>query len=214
MATVQGIIDFADRKFLSAETIANKVSDINDIYIGVYIEINRLKNETEIYELTTVADQPTYSLPSNCRMENIESIVISTDVDGTEFESVEYIGLNNSLPSIGKYYGRATDGTFFLFADALPIQTTGLIVRIYYYKRPTLLSESSLSTIPELDSDYHDLLKFGLIQSLASQGLDSKTDIADYWQGQYDKKLQKVTKALSERYSAAPTQRSQVRERM
>lgn len=214
MSSVSEIINFADRKFQNSETTANKVSDLNDIYLDLYIKINRLKNETEIYELTTIADQPTYSLPSNCRMENIERVVISTDTTGTEFEVVDYIGIKDELLSVGRYYGRATEGTFFLFEDGLPVQTTGLIVQIYYYKRPTLLSESSLSTIPELDTDYHDLLKFGLIQSLASQGLDPKTDIADYWQAKYDEKLKEVMDDLSERYNTAPTQRSQVRERM
>jgi len=213
MSTVQEIIDFADRMFLNSETTANKIKDLNDIYVDLYVSLNRLKNDIEITNLSSVADLAIYTLPSNCRIENIEDVLISTSTSGTEFESVSYAGIKDDITS-GKYYGRASESTFFLFEDGLPVQTTGLIIYIYYYKRPTLLDSNNLSAIPELDVDYHDLLKSGLIQSLASQGPNPETGTADYWQAKYDEKLKKVTNALSERYNTASTQRSQVRERM
>jgi hypothetical protein len=213
MATVQEIINFADRKFPNSETTANKIIDLNDIYLDLYIMINKLKNELEPYPFITLSNQSKYPMPSNCRIENIEKIVVSTDVYGTTFNSFDYAGLEDNISS-GRYYGRATEGTFFLFEDGLPLQTTGLIGQIYYYKRPTLLSSLSLSTIPELDVDYHDLLKFGLIQSLAAQGHNPDTEIADYWQKKYDEKLKKVMDDLSERYNVAPTRKTQAKERM
>jgi hypothetical protein len=214
MPTVQEICDYADRKYPNSETAANKVSDLNDIHSEVFVKIARLKNEYEIYETSTVADQLTYSLPSNCTIDNIIAVKVSkttTISSSTEWNDYEYAGLNLET-TIGRYYGYSPDQKIALLNDDLPISTTGLSIRIFYYKKPSALSSSNMSAVPELHEDYHNLLKYGLIQALASQGHNPDTEIADYWQKKYDEFMDAVVKNLSDRGSKMSTNSAQAQE--
>jgi hypothetical protein len=212
MPSVQQILDYADRKYPNQETDANKIIDLDDLHKKIYVQIARLKNDYEIYETTTVADQLTYALPSNCTIDNIITVEVSqstTITASTEWNTHDYAGLKDDIDN-GYFYGRATSSTIALTADGLPINTAGLSIRIFYYKTPNALSV--VTDTPELDSDYHDLLKYGLIQSLASQGHNPDTEIADYWQNKYDEFLQEVKDSLSDRENSAPNQSNQVEE--
>jgi hypothetical protein len=209
MPSVQQIIDYTDRKYPNQESDANKIIDIDGIHKTVYVKIARLKNDYEMYETTTIAGQLTYALPSNCTIDNIIAVKVSqstTITSSTGWDTYEYVGLKDNIDT-GYYYGRATSSTIALTKDGLPINTAGLSVRIFYYKTPNALSKTT--DIPELDSDYHDLLKYGLIQSLASQGHSPDTEIADYWQKKYDEFMQDVVDSLSDRENSAPNQGNQ-----
>lgn len=210
MPTVQQVIDYADRKYPNQETTANKIIDLDGIHKAVFVKIARLKNQYEPYPATTIASQLTYNLPSNCTIDNIVAVKVSqstTITSSTAWDTFEYAGLNDDVSS-GNFYGRATDTTFTLVQDGLPISTAGLNIRLFYYKTPTALS--AVTDTPELDSDYHDLLKFALIQTLASQGHNPDTEIADYYQAKYDKFIEDVENSLSDRDNKAPSQSSQV----
>jgi hypothetical protein len=209
MSTVQQIIDYADRKFPNAETDANKIIDLDDLHKKAYVQIARLKNDYEIYETETIADQLTYSLPSNCTIDNIIAVKVSqsaTITTSSEWDTYEYAGLNDKIDN-GYYYARATSSTIALTKDGIPINTSGLSIRIFYYKTPAALS--AVGDTPELDSDYHDLLKCGLIQTLASQGHNPDTEIADYWQKKYDEFIEEVKESLSDRYNSSPSSYNQ-----
>lgn len=214
MPNISQILVYVDRKYHNQETVANKVSDLNDIHKEIFVKIARLKNEYEIYETQTIANQLTYSLPTNCTIDNIVTVKVSqttTITASTKWDNYEYAGLNEDATT-GNYYGDAGNQKIALLKDGRPIVTAGLSVRIFYYKRPNTLSATNLSTIPELDEDYHNLLKYGLIQELASQGHDSDTEIADYWQAKFDEFMKQVEENLSDRYNKASTNGSQVAE--
>jgi hypothetical protein len=83
-----------------------------------------------------------------------------------------------------------------------PIATGAMTIRITFFKSPKTLTTTT--DVPELDPQYHNLLKYGLIQALASQGQDPQTGIADYWQAKYDEELAKITKNLQGKFNAAP----------
>lgn len=203
MPTVAQIIAYANRKYPNTETDANKIIDINDLHKKIYVQIARLKNDYEIYETTTIADQLTYSLPSNCTIDNIISIRVSESTAisaSTAWNTYEYAALNDKIDS-GYYYARATDRVFALVEDGLPICTAGLSIRIFYYKTPAALAATT--DTPELDSDYHDTLKYGLIQALACQGHNPDAEVADYWQRKYDEFLDDVKENLSDRSNSA-----------
>lgn len=209
MPIVQQIIDFADRKYNNQETSANKIIDLDGIHKDVYVKIARLKNDYEIYEADTIADQLTYSLPSNCTIDNIITIKVSqstTITASTEWDTHEYAALTDNVDT-GYYYSRATDSVFALVKDGAAINTAGLSIRIFYYKTPNALS--AVADTPELDSDYHDLLKYALIQTLASQGQNPDTEVADYWQKKYDEFMQDVKESLGDRDNSAPNRNSQ-----
>jgi len=209
MSAVQQIIDYADRKFPNSETDANKIIDLDDLHKKAYVQIARLKNDYEIYETETIADQLTYSLPSNCTIDNIISIRVSqstTITASTIWDTYEYAGLNDKIDN-GYFYGRATSSVVALTKLGLPIGTDGLSIRIFYYRTPVSLS--AVTDTPELDSDYHDLLKYGLIQTIAAQGHNPDTEIADYWQKKYDEFMEDVKESLGDRYNSAPSSYNQ-----
>lgn len=209
MPSVQLICDYADRKYPNSETDANKVSDLNDIHKRIFVKIARLKNELEPFESVTIANQLTYSLPSDCSVDNIVSVKVSqsTTIDtSTEWDEYEFAGLKDDTTS-GYYWGDAGNSKIALLEDDLPISTAGLSIRIFYYRSPNALSSSNMSAVPELDENYHDVLKFQLVSELASQGQSPDTEIADFWQRKADEFLAEVEKNLLKRYNKAPTVR-------
>jgi hypothetical protein len=212
MSTVQQICDYIDRKYPNSETDANKVSDLNDIHKRIFVRLARLKNETELYEDTTIANQLTYNLPSDCKIDDVALVKVSqttTITVSTEWDTFEFAGIKDDT-TMGYYYGDGGNGLISLLKDDLPISTAGLSIRIFYWKRPNALSSSNMSATPELDEDYHDVLKFQLISELASQGHNPDTEIADFWQAKADEFLKEIEDSLSDRYNKAPTQNSQV----
>lgn len=208
MPTVQQIIDYADRKYPNQETDANKILDLDDIHTEIYVKIARLKNDIVNGDAgTTTAGKLTYALPYNCTIDNIVAIKVSqsaTVTSTTEWDTFEYAGLKSDIDS-GCYYGRDTSTTYVLTKDGAAINTTGLQIMVYYYRKPTALAE--VTDTPELDSDYHNLLKYALIQSLSSQGQSPDTEIADYWQRKANEFLAEVENNLLKRYNKAPTVR-------
>lgn len=214
MPTIQEIINYAERKYHSSETDINKVSDLNDLHIKIYVKIARLKNEYKVYETTTGENQLIYSLPDNCSIDNIITVKISqsTEINSfTAWDECDYAGLKDNTES-GFYYGDAGDNKIAIIQDGLPITTEGLAIAIFYFNKPAALTSGNMSAIPELHSDYHDLLKYGLIQELASQGHNPDTEIADYWQARYDDFMKDVEANLSDKYNKAPTQANQASE--
>jgi hypothetical protein len=133
MASLTQIIAYVDRKFPNSESTANKVVDLNYIHTRVFTEIQRLKNDVEVYEIDTIADQPTYSLPSNCRTENIIKLEVATDTTNTEYDVFEYVGLNDDIDN-RQVYGKATEDTIIILDDdGEPVSTASKKIIIYYY---------------------------------------------------------------------------------
>lgn len=216
MPTLQQIRDYLVRKFPPAdnETDANIVSDLNDIHKRVFVKIKRLKNEFEMYEDTTIADQLTYSLPSDGSVDNIIAVKVAQSAPvtaSTQWDTFDFAGVNDDTTH-GNWYSDSGNNIISLLQDDLPITTAGLSIRIFYYKRPNALSSSDMTTVPELDEDYHDVLKFQLISELASQGDNPDTEIADFWQRKADEFLKDIMDNLSDKYNKTPTQSSQVAE--
>ena len=212
MATIQEIITYADRKYPNQETDANKILDLNDMHKHIFTKISRLKNEFEIYETDTIEDQLTYGLPSDCLLSNIIAIKVSpstTVTNATKWNEFDFAGLNDDIES-GYFWGDGGSSLFSLVYNGLPLTQTGLSIRIFYYPEPAELTV--VTQTPDLDAYYHSLLKYALIQDLASQGQNPDTDIADYWQIKYDEFMKETEDSLNERYNATPTSDNQVEE--
>jgi hypothetical protein len=98
----------------------------------------------------------------------------------------------------------------FLFKDGLPLQTTDLVIRLYYYRTPTYLT--TITETPEIDSKYHNLFKYGLIQNIACIGDNPEPLIADYWQRKFDEELQVALRNLTDKFDNAPLKTKQIDE--
>jgi hypothetical protein len=204
--TVAEIIAFADRKFPNSVSDADCTIDLNLIHKDVYGQIMRLKNIYDLTTLYTVANQLTYNLPTDCKPENIIKIEISKDIvydidDNTEWQEYEHKTLNDNVDS-GYIWGVVAEGVIILAVDGKAIDTDFYEIRFFYYQDPPTLSGTGQT--PLLDAEYHDLLCFGLTQSLASQGQNPDTEIANYYQQKFDERFDKIKKRLKERYENAP----------
>lgn len=216
MPLVSAIIAYADRKFPNTETEANKISDLNDIHKALYVKLTRLKNDITVDATDyTVADQLAYSLPDYCTFDNIVSVKVAqttgAPTNATLWDTFEYAGANESK-EVGDWYAiDETDNTkIALWRDGLPITTASLYIKIYFYARPVEITTRTQT--PSLHADYHDLLKYRLIQTLASQGANPDVEIADYYQDMIDEFMRDVQGSLADRDHNASGNSNQVNE--
>lgn len=204
--TVQQIIDWVDRYYPNSETAANKVIDLEVIHSQVYEDIIRKLNITDLFTDYTIANQYTYTFPSDCKSSNIVMITVSSDVTGsidddTTWQEYEYADIRKDVDS-GFYWGKLTDTTYILIKDGVAIDTSNYEIRINYFASPTTLT--AVTQTPDLDSTYHDLLQYGLIQMLASEGANPDTEIANYYQNKFDEGMKTIYDSLKERLEASP----------
>lgn len=224
MSTIREIIDWADRKYPNSESDANKVIDLNDIHKEVYIRISKAKNEREIWSFTTevitnedgsIVGIPAYDLPADCKIELIDSVKISQTVSPSSPESYvdcDYAGIDDDIASGYFYFDSGVNpdtgyNMIGLANDGDVINTADLEVRVYYTKRPEVID--AVTDTPSLDPDYHALLKYALVNSLASQGNNPDTEIADFYQKKYDDFLKIIEDDIEQKYNKTPNRISQ-----
>ena len=213
MATLQEIIDFLDRKLPNhGELDANIVLDLQDIHLDIYTRLQRLSNKYETYQKESVAEQLHYSLPDYIKIENIIEILVSTTTQGIDFDTYSYRGTED-YNAYGNFYGRATNGLIFIKKDLEALQTTGLKININYFRYPTTLTSVDLTQVPELDANYHELLKYRIVSEIAAQGHNPDVEIADYWRSRYDEKFRTVMSDIESNLQHAYTKSPEQRER-
>lgn len=215
MATVQQIIDWVDRYYPNSVSDANMIIDLDQLHKSIYNKIIRKKNIYKDETSYTVADQLTYTLPTDCKPENIIKISVSDDTVGnidsdTEWTKYEYATHDREIDD-GTYWGIVNENTIILSDDGEAIDTSNYEIKYLYFPSPPTLS--AVSDTPDLDSEYHDLLKYGLTQMVASQGQNPDTEVADYYQKKFDERFAEIEKLLAERYTNAPIEEDQLESR-
>ncbi len=205
MATLQEIKDFLDRKHPD-NGIGDEdfVSDLQDTHVDLFMQLQRLTNSFAIFEGITVANQFSYSLPPYCRLEDIVGIEVATNTAETDFNTFLYAGYGDDNNN-GRFYGRHTETEYYLTENGKPISVGSLTISITYYPRPLALDYTDMTQVPELDVDYHELLKFSAVQKSFEDGSHPDTELSDYWQRKFDEKLEKVKESIEERLRRAPT---------
>ena len=105
MPTVAEIITFAKRKTKESgsETDANLIIDLDGIQDEIYLELNKYRlafSYFDIYSTLSVAGTLNYTLPVDCKVENIQSIQMSQNTsidDDTEWDTFEYAGIDDDI---------------------------------------------------------------------------------------------------------------------
>jgi hypothetical protein len=180
MSTVQQILDDVQFEMPHSNTDARMIRELSKVHDNVFIRLNRLKNETIPYTDITIADQLTYNLPSNCRIDNIALMKIGDTVTvsaNTIWYEVPYIGLLDDN-SDGYYHTKIANNKYALTLDGKAITTAGLPIRIFYYKTPAALT--LVTETPELDEIYHELLVHELAHVVARAGHNPDDDKANF----------------------------------
>jgi len=212
--TVQNIIEWVDRKYPNQETDANMIDDLNVIYRELFNEIQYLTDSYIIYEGLTISGQITYSLPTRSKIYGIQKMLISEDTTAnvttsTVWNEANYAGLSSDLGS-GYYYGRVAEDTFALVYNGGAPTTSNLVIKIFYYKIPETLS--AVTDELDLDDRYANLLRYRLVNSIASQGANPDTEIADYYEVKYQEEMERCIGDLNNRFNNAPNEDTQVKE--
>lgn len=206
------IFAWVDRKYPNQETTANKVIDLNQIHKEVYVRLKRLKHEYSTHEDITVANQLEYTLPTDCTIDNVIAIYVSSSPDvetSTDFDEYTYAGLKDTIDN-GQHYTFSPSGKYLLSDLGSAISTAGLVIKILYYKTPTAITAAG--NTPDLDAQYHMLLCYGLTQTLAAQGHNPDTEIADYYQNKFDEYFKTIEDDLSDKFNTSPTNYNQIKE--
>ncbi len=209
---VQDIIDWADRVYPNKISTSDKVVDLDMLHKEVFLDIKRLTNDYTMAEIETVNGQLLYDLPDNCSSINILSITLSSSetIDyNTEWNVVNKSTIVDDI-SVGYYYSIAPRGLIAISIDGQPVSTDGLYIRIYYYKNPTTLVYTT--DIPDLKSLYINILKYKLVQMIASQGDNPDNEVANYWQSKSEEELLKINSHLKDELNADGVEPKQIEE--
>ena len=149
-------------------------------------EIFRYMASTEIYEFDTIASQAIYNMASDMEIDKINSVQMSdsTVIDGTEsYVTYEFAGINETMSGNCYYDALGQIGIY-------PVPSTsgsGYKVKIHYEASPVQLSTNTLSTIPSINDEYQDILKWRACRDIAGSGNSPNTSLTTLYQGFYDK---------------------------
>jgi len=206
MSTVQQIINSVDRNYPNLESVANKIIDLNRLHKRIYEQVVRKKSTVVKFTDYTIADQYTYTLPSDCKPENIVRIQVSSDItgsitDSTTWQEYEYGDGGKDVDS-GYYWGKLTDTTYILVKDGVAINTANYEISITYYKSPTAITV--VTQTPDLEEEYHDLLEFALTQDLASKGDNPSVGVANYYDDKYEERFREIFESMREKIDVTP----------
>jgi predicted RNA-binding protein Jag len=168
------------------------VSRVNDIQDELYVILgNKLSNDYKLYDTdVTVANQQEYTLPTDCTIDNVKLLQVRDISDTTLYNTFKYFGIASGIPSSGRYYTKGEKGKYLLYEDGKAITTADLPIKIYYYNSPAILSENTMSAVPDLDVKYHNLIKYKSAQKAAASIND--TNMANYWESEYQEFLKRV----------------------
>lgn len=154
-------------------------------------EIFRYMASTEIYEFDTIAGQALYNLPSDCPFDMLKSVQVSnsTTIDGTEtYTTYKYAGPDDELSGSQYYDALGQIGIY-------PTPTSdgaGYNVKITYEASPTQLSTNTLSTVPSINTEYQDILKWRVLKDMAGSGNNPDTALVAYYQGLYNELYRRI----------------------
>lgn len=203
MPTVQQLLtDVATRLQYSTNSFpdATVIGWMND----TQNEIWKWMSSTDQYQFSTIAGQALYTIPDDMRLDRIQSVQVSdsTVIDGTEgYLTYVFAGQDDEL--VGNQYFDAL-GEIGLYPVPSTAAGTGHSVKITYEPRPVQLSTSTLATVPSLDADYQDILKWRVLRDIARSGRDPDTDLANNYQADYDALFARIKLDYYKRKQAEP----------
>lgn len=214
MATVAEIIAWAERKFATSESDANLIIDLDMIQDEIYLELNTFRKAFkyfDIYSTLSVAGTLNYTLPSDCKIENIEMIEMSDETtidDDTYWTPFTFASFNDEGNYGSIWTNGTTEGKIALVQSGATITSDGLTIRIYYLPTPTRITATTQT--PDLAREYHNLFKYALVQSISSQGDNPDTFVANYYQSKFNELMGIVQKDLRNRNASVGYKAEQI----
>ncbi len=198
MPTVQEIIDDIDVRTPNGFTHAEKVNWINDVIKKVY----RHAGIKGIYDFTLETTTVLNSVSTNIKMQKIERVLVSdstaiADIDAdTVWQTYKFSAPENELTGY-KYYKPNREECPSTDLDKIgfyPASTEGYVARIYYDKVPDKIGTDTTdsTTIPELKEDYHDIIKYGTMEIIATAGINPDVSLRNNYHMEYLEELHRI----------------------
>jgi len=188
LATLQQLLDDIDTRLVNTFTATQKISWIN----SHQLEIWRYLASTELYEFDTVAGQSIYAMASDMRIDMIKSVLVSnsTTIDGTEgYTTYEYAGPDDEFDGSAYYDALGSLGIYPVPSTATG---TGYNVKVSYEPSPVALSTNTLTTVPSINVEYQDILKFRTMKIIAQSGNNPDVELANNYQREEDSIMKKI----------------------
>lgn len=200
MPTLQQLIDDVDMRLPNTFTTSQKASFMND----AIQEIWRYMASTELYEFDTIAGQALYAMASDMRIDMIKSVLVSnsTVIDGTEgYEKYWYAGPDDEMSGNSYYDALGNLGIY-------PVPSTatggGYNVKVFYEPSPVALSTNTLTTVPSINVEYQDILKFRCMKVIAQSGNNPDVELANNYQREEDAIMKKIMMDYNKRKARKP----------
>lgn len=203
MPTVQQLLnDVRTRLPASTETFTDGVviGWMND----TQNEIWRYMASTEPFEFDTIAGQALYNMASDMEIDMIKSVQVSnsTVIDGAEtYATYDYAGPSDTL-SGNRYYDAY--GLIGLYPVPSSDVGSGYKVKITYEPSPIQLSTNTLTSIPSINDEYQDILKWRSLRDIAASGNNPDMNLYSFYQGLYEKLFKRIKMDYNKRKAANP----------
>jgi len=175
----------------------NPFTDTNLVYWTNEIlrKVWKYMNTTVMSTFVTIANQPTYTLPTDCIVDQILTIEIATDSTAQSYQQYNFRGLLDDTVDTSYYY----DGLNGVFGIYPVPETSGLDARIFYNKRFTLINVADLTVTPEIDADYHDLITHYVCMTAAQSGNNPDVGMANNFAFSFNDSWLRMFKNITEK---------------
>ena len=212
MATVTQIINDVDARLPNnGFTEAQKLAWLNDTQrkVAKYLDVEL------VYEFLASSSME-YALSTSIRVENIKRVLVgdstaianisSTTVWGT----YKYAGENDILTGNQYYvpnFEHYNTTSFSVGLGLYPESTEIRVARLYYKTLLPELTTASSSNSPLWNSEWHDILKFGLMEIIAKSGNNPDVELANNYHADYVEMLREIKKDTARKIYNRPRAR-------
>jgi len=205
MATVVQLLADIDLRLQNTFTEAQKLAWMNDVQrkLNKYIDIE--KSYTFLASSSMV-----YSLTTDIRMEKIthvytgDSTALANISSTTIWQEHEYAGAEDNLTGY-KYYTPNIENynttTFSTELALYPNSTEVRVGRVYYNN---ILADLTTTVSPEFNEEWHDILKYGVMEIVAKSGNAPDVELANNYHQDYMDILKDIKKDNANRKMKLP----------
>lgn len=198
MATVVEILADVDVRLPNSYTESWKLARLNDVQrkLGKYLEVE------DTYDFLASSSMA-YGMSTDIRTENITRVYTA---DTTAIASVtstavwtlhEYLGEDDVLegnkyyiPNIDHYNTTGFSTEISLYPESTEIR----VARVYYNTLLTDLTTAAAGYTPLWNSEWHDILKYGVMEIIAKSGNNPDVELANNYRAEYNEILRDIKK--------------------
>lgn len=180
MPTIQELLTTIDTTYRNSYTTKQKVEWMDTCQRQIFQVVPK---EAPPWAFATLSNLPFYPLPEDCDRFGIKNVTIETQPGSDKYTTLPYMSIesNQQISPTARFYSVLQDN---LFLNPMPTpEDEGKTVYIIYNHRPAMLSPDDLEAVPELETDFHELLVLGVLERIArARGeIDDKNNFAsDY----------------------------------